>query len=904
MGIFSSKRKTYVSSSVWNMAGDVNKRPNFLKTTIFNHVINESQSIAESLTGSYSNGPGIRLRRFSKWSITNFDPDMGNVEGGFLIRKAADPDTVAAQIHAINSSPSTEVTRLQSLNIGLADYTFWAEKHILENKIEIVNDDWKVDFNGITKVMHFTYPDGSTEDVAIPDYDERAEYLYAVYQTSKPTYVASTTWLDGSYIQPDDPFPDTTGYTLETNTTTPRSQLLTNKVTTWATFSDGRPEEGPFVTTTTDTKNWDDFDRTYIKDQYMGNDPTPGSDRTYTNRYRYKFHQDGQLQSGENTTSTTETIAGGVIKTNWTKSEYQQIWLNKFWELTLDKVIDEDPGPLKMFIYKSGSGNTVLDSMFERQQAIQSFLPFIPFRINNKFLSYSNMGDIYIKAKKAFKKATGGEYADVMKELKKNEDIGDIDYIYTVFGVSLNTPSQSGRKYIYTLFHDLIAGGIVPNPGDNQDYTEWLAEREAAESKLVVWTAWKQAQSDPSNPAFGTPEPERPALTGTAPNSLRVYSKTKPVMNYDYSVLWDSLREDIVPGMFASDMKVGEYRITTSAPQFETGGSLWAGVEIPLDTTSLNTTRIVWQETSVQYRVISIIGLDSKNLIYNGKAVEINAKEALEDQEESGFLIPIQMDTYKKMSLLDQTQLSMSNAYLVCNAYKVVTRKWYQRGAFQIVLIIIVIVIAVVTYGGGAAAAGGILGSNAAVGAALGLAAGSAAAVIVGAIANAIAAALVMKVISYAANKFIGGKWGAIIGAIVAIIAISIGTGMANGQTFSASVGQLARADNLLKLTEATSNAYMKYVNQSTMDLINQTNELVQDYKEEARQISDAWANAFGTDRAMIDPTMITEAFGVTMEDVNTFLTRTLMNGQDIAEMSMDMVLDFVNSSLRLDLPT
>lgn len=904
MGIFSTKRKTYVSSSVWNMAGDVNKRPNFLKTAMFSHIINDSPSVAESLTGSYLQGPGIRLRRFSGWAQRNFDADVGNVEGGFMIRKNADPDVVAQQIGIINGTPSTEVTRLQSLNLGLADYTFWAEKHILENKIEIVNDNWTVDFNGSTKVMHFTYPDGTTEDVSIPDYDERAEYIYAVYQTSKPSYVDSTTWDDERWLLPDEPFPDTTGYSLETNNTTPRSRVLTNTVTTWSTYSDGRPQDGPFTSTTTDPKSWDDFTRTYIKDEYMGNDTTPGSNRTWTKRTRYAFDQEGQIQTGDQTTSTEETIAGGVIKTNWTRNQYELLYLYKHWLRTIDKVIDEDSGDLKMFIYKAGSGNAVLDAMFERQQAIQSFLPFIPFRIDNRFLSYSTMGDVYVKSKKAFTKAVGGSYTDVMKELKKNPDIGDIDYIYTVFGVSLNTPSQTGRKYIYRFFHELLSGGIVPNPGAGQDYNQWVAEREAAEQQLATWTIWKEAQSDPSNPLFGTPEPTRPPMTANAPNSFRVYSKTKPVMNYDYTVMWQGLREDVVPGLFAGDMKVGEYRITATAPSFESSGSLWGGVEIPLDTTGYNTTKIVWQETATQHRIISLIGLDSKNLIYNGKAVEISAKEALDDPEESGFLIPIQMDTYKKMSLKDQTQLSMSNTYIVCNAYQVVTKKWYQRGAFQIVLIIIVIIITIVTWGGGAAASGGILGSNAAVGAALGVAAGTMAAVIVGAIANAIAAALVMRIIQYGADKLIGGKLGKIIGAIVAVVAIAVGTGMANGQTFASSLGSMARADNLLKLTQAGLGAYSDYINASTLDYINQTNQLAADYKAESKAVSDAWASAFGTDRAFVDPASITEAFGVTMEDVNTFLNRTTMNGEDIANLSLDMVQDFVSASLTLDLPT
>ncbi len=901
MGIFSTKRKTYVSSSVWNMAGDVNKRPNFLKTVIFNHMINESPSIAESLVGSYLEGPGIRLRRFSGWSINNFDAEVGTVQGGFMVRKDADPDAVAAEIGRMEGIAADQSVRLQTLNIGSADYTFWAEKYMLENHPDLVNQDWKVDFDGTTKVMKVTLPNGTVENVTLTDYDERGEYLYAVYQVNKSSWMEDPVWQEGAYINPDDPWPDMPGYQPESSNVIPKSQPVTTKYTTWYTFSDGRPQEGPWTSESTETKTWEDFDKVFYKDTYKGTDPSnPG--RTYTERSRYKIHQDGIVNPYTNTQEIPEDIGGGVIRTNHIVTESASLWMNKFWERTTQKIFDTDRGPLKMLIYKSGSGNAVLDPMFGRQEAVQSFLPFIPFRIENKFLSNNYMGTTYLKSKKAFKKAIGGEYSDVMKELKKNQDIGDIDYIYAVFGVSLNTPSQTGRKYIYRFFSELLSNGVIP-PSSNIDYDQWVAEREAQEQKIILWNAWKVAQSDPSNPLYGQPEPPRPSLVGSPPNSLRVYSKAKPVMNFDYTVQWSGIREDIVNGMAFPDLKVGQYRIVANQPSFETGGSIWGSLEIPLDPTGMGVTRIYWQENAARHRIITIIGLDSKNMIDNGKAVEISAKEAMDDQEESGFLIPIQMDTFKRLSLKDQTQLSTSNTYIVCNAYQVVKKRWYQRGAFQIVLIIIVIVITIVTYGGGAAAAGGILGSNAAVGAALGIAAGTMAAVIVGAIANAIAAALVMRIIQYGADKLIGGKLGKIIGAIVAVVAIAVGTGMANGQSFASSLGSMARADNLLKLTQAGVGAYSDYINASTMEYINKTNQLVADYKAESKMVSDAWADTFGTDRAFIDPTSITESFGVTMEDVNTFLNRTTMNGQDIAELSLDMVTDFVSASLQLDLP-
>ena len=57
-----------VASSVFNLAGDVTKRPNVLKNTILGAVLSvNTSSISWSVTQSYLTGYGIKFRTFNNW---------------------------------------------------------------------------------------------------------------------------------------------------------------------------------------------------------------------------------------------------------------------------------------------------------------------------------------------------------------------------------------------------------------------------------------------------------------------------------------------------------------------------------------------------------------------------------------------------------------------------------------------------------------------------------------------------------------------------------------------------------------------------------------------------------------------------------------------------------------------
>src|ERR1700743_3516987 len=101
MGLFGST-KIYVSSTVYNLAGDVDKRPNFLKTLVSQNIIvgTRGTSMTDSMVSGYLNGPGIRIRNYGRWSLTNY-PEVGVIRGVLRTQVSVDSSVVATQVPGV-----------------------------------------------------------------------------------------------------------------------------------------------------------------------------------------------------------------------------------------------------------------------------------------------------------------------------------------------------------------------------------------------------------------------------------------------------------------------------------------------------------------------------------------------------------------------------------------------------------------------------------------------------------------------------------------------------------------------------------------------------------------------------------------------------------------------------------
>ena len=596
-------------------------------------------------------------------------------------------------------------------------------------------------------------------------------------------------------------------------------------------------------------------------------------------------------------TSNDEDMGGGVTKTTTVTVTEDYLEENNEYREDTQKKYATKWEPLDLFIYRIGTGIIALDDLVTQVANYGHFFPMIPFRLNNKFLSeIEGLEDEYELAKKAFSKGiNGGKYSNIEAELADNEDIGDMDYIYVIYGVSLNVIDKSARRYIYEFFKRLKLNQIG-GADTSQNFEDAM---QAYRDAYAVWLEWR-------NSGAQTPEPILPLKPTLPENEIKIQNlgedNSLPI-NYDMRISWNFITEGEGNGLGKSGAKKNDFWIEylgetiienpiyTGQGSYDNG--IWTGV-ISNNTIKYDTIRVWWQNEDDHYKYIDIAGLVHRNFIYGGNSVKITAKEALEDSEESGFLIPLHYATFREMRLVDSTQMSTACVFLVINCYVENKKKWWQSGIFSIIFVIVVAIVSVVLTGG---AGFGLLGSNLALGSSLGLSGMTAA--IAGSITNALAALVLTTMITKLTENM--GVLGAILGAVLSIVLTGAIQNFTSGGGFFFDFSKLMRADNILKLVDATGQGYAAYVRNGIEDMQQGLIKYQEDANKELKRVSEQFFEQFGYGGGQIDPMMfVGDNSPVIAESRDTFLARTLMTGSDVAQMSHDLLNDYVELTTTL----
>lgn len=490
---------------------------------------------------------------------------------------------------------------------------------------------------------------------------------------------------------------------------------------------------------------------------------------------------------------------------------------------------------LQYLAYEQNTGNSAFDALFVTSGTAGYFFPFIPIRVNSTFISPTFAPAIYTAAVKATKKATGGSYDAIVASMKTNASVGNIDYAYIVFGVSINTQENAALSYIYQFFLAAMSG--LPTT-----YTNY---------------------------------------------AVCVASAGFTYMNYNMTVMWDSSVETFGSGV-----------LTNATGANANAGDVWFttledGISV----------RLNWQVDASTWRYLTITNLTHVNLIYAGNAVATSAVDGLASATDSGFIFPLNQGIYESISLINSTQVSTACCLIVCNSYTVTTEPWYETNLFKVLLI--VAVIAVVAFTANPAAIG-LLGSNAAVGVALGLTATSAA--MVGAVVNTLAAMILVQLVSSGSSMLFGQQFGAIIGAIAGLVMLQVGTALMNGTSAAQLLNTLTQPMNLLKLTEAAGNGYAQFMQIDANKINASTQTMLNDYSKASANLTTQYEQMFGQDGGAdlsINPLALTDVNlpnvhpnVVLAETPESFFSRTLLSGSDIASLSMDFVNNFCDASL------
>lgn len=898
MGLFSSKKKVYTSTSVYNMAGDIKDRPNVLKTTILSQAMNNTFSgYGDCLSFSYLNGQGMKMRSFSKWVDKSGYRNATGMVAPTVTYNSKSSTALSGLEEELSIILDTSLS-IKSIDIGYGQLEWWGDEYISENRVDLIGKNYTTDMDDMDNYATIRVYADDDEKFEFPlesidfyphGYDPESEYLYVSYVEELDRVEGETTYF-GINIVPE--FTSITGWKFIEDKSAGKTQILNKYKITTTTYSDSTPTS-VVQAHISNTYTYDP----QITSEYEKRTPLPSFGGQLEEKVEKKFrittksvdHIEGAPVVTEETVDGVVITTSVVTYTPFTYDLYQE-------QLTTRDDLKTEWTTPRLFFYIRNSGNEFLDTFFDEGTSTGNYFPIMPIKYG-PFLSETFNPTVFELNKKGLRKLTGksNSYRKMVDSLMENPDIWNINHIYTMFGASINTKDMAAKRYIFDFFNNFY----LSDQSSLSNLNSYINSLTAVRTSVNNWKLWFDAQKNISNPLYDKPQP----TVLPYPTLPRYSFVLRNNFNFAYTLKWSSVAVTDGVGIHEEGAKVGTVTIKKGStlniqlPFIDTKLGL-----VSVDDINLGGISITLQTGSDTWRRITVNGLKSFNHVHKGKGDSLNALKEMDNAEESGLIIPLNEAAFKNMGIVKGTQFTTANTYLIMNSYKVVKKKWYQSGWFKIVIVVITVIVSIILTPAAGAGVAGVFGTATATGVAIGFAAGSVAAIIAGSIANVIAALIITKVITAASMKLFGDKIGSIIGAIISIITLNIGTSLANGQGWAANLDQIMGADNLLKLTNSVSQAFIADMAMKTEKLVSETEATVADYEKEAKRIQDLYDLNFGLGNG-VDIKAITELaskFEFKKENSEAFLSRTLLTGTDIAQLSQDMIDKFASMTTAL----
>ena len=556
-------------------------------------------------------------------------------------------------------------------------------------------------------------------------------------------------------------------------------------------------------------------------------------------------------------------------------------------------------GLAHLYIYRQGNGNAALDAMFgANTDGKGEFLLPVPVRINNTFISEDYLPKVYSASKRALNRALGSitVYDDLVAKLKDNANIGDIDYAYVVFGAALNTKDQSSLRYIYKFFQNIVQENTLS--GDA--YNAYLAAYAEAVASRKAYDEWMAIPSHP--PGSTVPRIiEYPAMPSA---SFSMTSPNDSVMHVGFKMDWSAIAETSGTGLKSAAHSAGdlwwEVNPTESFPVILGEHEVVAYSPYGQGTThELQKVVLYWQVNDNEWRAIGMWNMRHINEIYDDKSVVIYAADALADDSESGFIVPLHAGIMREMGVAAANQFALSASYMVINCYTTVKKKWYQTGLFQVVITIVMIILTVLvsigTFGTGTAPMVSALSAY------LGCSVAMAATLI--AVLGYIAMMIITQILTSASKALFGQRAGSIIGPILACIVATAAGSYANSTSF---ISYMSSASNLMAISTAAVNGLSGYETAMAQLRGEESQSYSNEVTKRIDEINDLYSELISSSNTIDPMHLMSASEAVQMlrnsETPSVFLSRTLMTGSDIAQATLDLVSDFTNLTLRPNL--
>ena len=776
MGLFSGKKKIYVSSVVYPLGEDEGpKKRDFLKYTVLNATMTGAPSIADALAQGYLKGQGMALRNCFQYAREKYSEGVPMSAAKYI--EEPNRDELISVLAPKHPGSAIEILTLM---VGTADHEWWAEQYLAQ------------EFGYDRTEQRFERPPSGVDADAAIAYDLEPSGLIRILLMSAG---GATKVID---------FRPGNGYKAMTDFVHCAYQGV-------QTFDSG-------IVTEVRPKNPGEIDSVSVSVEEVAR-----AGETQTTTIRITVDVD---ESGPNAT----------VKTS--------------------KVVEVRTRP-QYFLYRLGAGtHPVIDAWVSGGDLVSPYYPAVPLRRDNKdMLAADKHGTELYKTSKKLVSRLGLDIDGLGKDLNGNAGVKDVDHAYIVFGVSLNTKSQEGKRYLFRFF-EYLRGITAP------------ATTKAAHD---IWRIAFQAGNKNAPPQV---------------NMLEIYSTKDRANNYDIKIQWDYIDTTLKSGQIYPGAGVGDVDISMGGSRVEFS---FRNLDIKLDSSKLYARRQVDADT---YEELEIAGLVYDNYIYKGKSVNVTAWDMFSDPDEQGFIVPLNQRIIREMSLRDVTDLSYQCCHMVLNCYKVVKQKWYQTGIFKVILMIIAIVLCYFFPPAGVAMMAGLMVAYIGISILL--------AMIIASIIYVLAAMIILQILMKVATKWFGATWGPIIVIIAAFVAGQWGQAVQTGAT-AANAG--ITAIDVINASAAVLQAYGHYTQMKTLDVYKDIGKLEMEYEKKFKELEEMTEKMLGTNTDLLDIQAMTDAtYRLHFEPMETFLSRTLLTGGDVCEITNGQIENF--AALGLQLPT
>ena len=560
-------------------------------------------------------------------------------------------------------------------------------------------------------------------------------------------------------------------------------------------------------------------------------------------------YEDGDTEG--TTTDTSTTYRGGSTRVITTTTKVEISDGKTTITTEANTVVTSE---VLYFFYRIGRGKyPELDNLVHNQVMASPYFPSIPLRVDNKdYTTEEHQKTQLFKTSEKFLDKLGIDIHEIADNINDNDQIDEIDYAFIVFGVDIKTENWATKEYLWRFFKHLDGMSMYVK----DDFQQW------------------ENSGGPSN---GSPKT----------NTLRIRHPRYEKDRYNIELQWQYIETSVETGSVG---KIGDIQIVSGT------GVTWnfRGTDMVLDASTLYVRK---QITENSYEEMRVVGLVYENHVYNGHSVILTTQDAFDDPDENGFIIPLNRAILQDMSLKHVTQLAYNCTHAVFNSYQVVKKRWYQRGWFKVLMVIVAIVITVVTMGsdGGSSLAWAWSLSAASALGATGLLLTYLAATI-----YVLGAMVLSSLLIDGATSLFGEELGQIIGAIATMVAMNWGNWQ---NTFNNMSKQSLTASQVMRGSMAVVDTYNNYVQGQIVGLAKDMEKEREEYEHEYERIQALYKEFFNPNAGLLDLEGFIDAGNHFMyENPNTFFSRTLLTGSDVARITNSMIENFAD--LGLELPT